>query len=565
MFADLYAVARHTPLTLIITPQEGGRLQIIVMPKPTGDAADQAVLAKPFKAIGTPEELEVEFPAACGKYTQAVNELRTALDLPLDALEEATKKAVKKDAAKADKEKAKEDQTKARSEAAKKGAATRAAQAVERKKARAAKEVERKRVRDAALKKRRDATAARKAAKPASKIKLPGATTAPAPKPATAAKPAATSEPAAARHLASKPGKAECIADYCRIEKGLAKPPTRRYFIKRAQTGRRYEKLWKNWEAFVAEANAQQPTPAERAQDFAVPGDVINEHGTIIRKPGKEVLVPPLKTVDEWPFKGIGRAQDQPEEHQNSGAAQGQSAEVVSPSSSTAAEPAALEPDERLVETEFLRPGAATDGFNHVFDAGGTYLSSITTKPKVGEHIALTSQPYLLRATEVIPRPDGGLDVIVVSDPEETRRRAEAVADSVRAHAVAAAEPKFRVRTEDGEQLYTYQSQPEIGERLEIPGRPDVRYRVLEHHGPTSIAREELLGAMKILDPEGADLNVTTHAIYSIGDRVEELAPGDWRVVVVTGAYYMARRTDKPRVKGPAATAAPATEGAASA
>jgi PRTRC genetic system protein E len=63
MFRDLYAVARHTPLHLIITPN-GEQLKIIVTPKPSGDAADNPALAKPFSAIGTPEELDREFPEA---------------------------------------------------------------------------------------------------------------------------------------------------------------------------------------------------------------------------------------------------------------------------------------------------------------------------------------------------------------------------------------------------------------------------------------------------------------------------------------------------------------------
>ncbi len=250
MFGDLYAIARHTPLHLIITPR-GEQLSIIVMPKPTGEAASQQALTKPLSIVGTPAELEAEFTAAIGKYTHAVNELRSALDLPLDALEEARKKAAKKDAAKADKETKKEAEARARSEAAKKGAATRAEKAAAAKKAREAKAAEKKRAREAALKKRRAAAAARKAAKPQRSIQLPGE--AKSARPSTP-KPAPANNPAAARHLASKPGKPECIADYRELQAKVSEPLTRRGFIKRSKTRRRYEKLWKNWEAFIADA-----------------------------------------------------------------------------------------------------------------------------------------------------------------------------------------------------------------------------------------------------------------------------------------------------------------------
>src|SRR5688572_11819347 len=210
MFKDLHAVARHTPLTLMITPN-GEALCVIVVPKPTGEAANNAALCKHLKIVGTPAELDAEFPAAMQRYTGAVNELRTALDLPLDALEAAKKKAEKKDAAKADKETKQQAKAKTRSEAAKKGAATRAEKAAAAKKAREAKTAEKKRAREAALKKRRDTAAARKAAKPQRSIKLPGEAKTAKPAPS---KQAPSSKPDATRHLASKPGKPECIADY---------------------------------------------------------------------------------------------------------------------------------------------------------------------------------------------------------------------------------------------------------------------------------------------------------------------------------------------------------------
>jgi PRTRC genetic system protein E len=155
MFRDLYAVARHTPLHLIIAPN-GEQLKIIVTPKPSGDAANNNALAKPFSAIGTPEELDREFPAALARYAGAVNELRTSLELPLDELEAAKKKASAKDEKKAARSSAQEEEeAKRRSEGAKKAAETRAQKA-----AGAKAEKERK------AKERADAKAAKKANRP---------------------------------------------------------------------------------------------------------------------------------------------------------------------------------------------------------------------------------------------------------------------------------------------------------------------------------------------------------------------------------------------------------------
>lgn len=242
MFQALFPVARHTPLNVIITPN-GERLSVIVIPKPSGDAADNPALAKPLSFVGTPDDLDREFPEQLRQYAEKVNDLRTALDVPLDALEEAKRKAAKKDTAKAEREKKKEQESKARSDAAKKAAETRAAKAEEKKRAREAANKKRLAARDDANRKRREARAQKADTGSASKITLPGAT-APA-KPATA-KPTPAS---------NKPGKPECIADYRALHKQFGDLLTRRGFIKQAKTGRRYEKLWKNWEDFIAEAN----------------------------------------------------------------------------------------------------------------------------------------------------------------------------------------------------------------------------------------------------------------------------------------------------------------------
>src|SRR5882672_9298189 len=62
-FKSLYDVARHTPMSMIITPQ-GARLRVIIMPKPGKDAKEASALSKPIEATGTPEELDAELPEA---------------------------------------------------------------------------------------------------------------------------------------------------------------------------------------------------------------------------------------------------------------------------------------------------------------------------------------------------------------------------------------------------------------------------------------------------------------------------------------------------------------------
>lgn len=65
-------------------------------------------------------------------------------------------------------------------------------------------------------------------------------------------------EPAVAarpkRHLASKPDKAACISDFHAVAGKMRGEPTRSTFMKKGLTGRRYEKLWKSWDSFVAAA-----------------------------------------------------------------------------------------------------------------------------------------------------------------------------------------------------------------------------------------------------------------------------------------------------------------------
>jgi len=217
MFQELYAVARHTPLSILITPN-GEQLSVIVTPKPSGDAADNPALARSIKAVGTPAELDAELPAKLREYTDKVNELRTTIDLPIEALNEAQAKAKKKTKPTPAKPAAKPAASAKPKKASKPKAARKAAP---------------------------KAPAAKK------KITLPG------------------QSKSAKKHApvprSSLPGKPECIADYQALKPKLGDALTRRKFIKTAKTGRRYEKLWTNWEEFVKEASkisAAPPAPA---------------------------------------------------------------------------------------------------------------------------------------------------------------------------------------------------------------------------------------------------------------------------------------------------------------
>ncbi len=394
MFKHLYDVARHTPLHLIITPN-GPQLRIIVTPKPTGEAANNAALAKPFSCTGTPEELDAEFPAAIQQYTQGVNDLRAKLELPLSDLEAAAKKAEKKEAAKSAKEQEKKAAEEKRKAAAQQAAKTRADNAAKKKA-----EAERK------AKERADARAARKA-----KPSLPGATTPPAgeqqapgwPFPTGSGAPSAAEREAA--HRPGLPGKPECVRDYRQMKLKHGDKLTRRLFIKKSETGRRYEKLWPNWEKFVKEAGAQAELPLDESTRAAESASASGaEPG---ESPGARSAAAPLPEFDAT------------EERTSDGAG----------------EPMVPTAGDTLTQDDPPRKGEGAGTHTDVYDEFGGYMSSITTKPALGEHIGLVSQPHLLRITKIETRPSGGLDVTVVPDPAETARRAQAIADSVRAQA----------------------------------------------------------------------------------------------------------------------------------
>ncbi len=348
MFRDLYAVARHTPLTLVITPR-GEQLSVIVMPKPSGDAADNPALAQPISAIGTPEELEADLPAAIRRYAEKVNALRTAIDLPIEALDEAQAKAQKK--------------------AAKPAAAPKpAAKPTPQPKAA-------KRQAKATPKPKQHRTPAASAAK---KVKLPRA---------------AGARPPAPLHRANKPDKAACVADYHALVARAGHAPTRREFIKMSQTGRRYEKLWKNWEEFLAETVASQSDPANasapRAPEQAAPkaeagpspSAVSTEIAATEPVPSYEQLASDLEGTEYSPAR----------------AALAQTAADLPGPQQKSATQVALDPGDPWP--------FPIDKPRDVYTEAGEYLSSITTAPHVGDPISLIGRPPL-RVTAIEERDD---------------------------------------------------------------------------------------------------------------------------------------------------------------
>jgi PRTRC genetic system protein E len=287
-FQQLYAVARHTPMTLLITPR-GDRLHVIVTPKPSGDAGDNPGFAQPIVAIGTPAELDAELGGKVREYGEKVNDVRASIKLPIEAVDAERNKATKKSAAK---DKREEKKKAAASAAAKKTA--------DRKAAKDKRIAEAKAKKDAA-KAKRDA---KKGTKPPAggQIKLPGKSTAkPAVKPAAAKKAAPApkaKKPAATGKLGPRsllPGKPECIADYKALSAKLGTKLSRKSFIKGAVTKRRYEKLWDSWEAFIAAA-AQLELPLDSATGAYPAGAGVSTSVAVSRTQ----IIP----EDAWPFPG---------------------------------------------------------------------------------------------------------------------------------------------------------------------------------------------------------------------------------------------------------------------
>jgi len=258
-FKSLYDVARHTAMTMIITPH-GERLRVIVTPKPGKDAKEAPALSKPIEATGTPEELDAELPKAIAAYAAQVNDLRATISVPTAALDAAKAKAGKTKPAKPPK-------------AAKKPRAP-------------------------------------KAAKPKK---------APKPKPPAQAKPAsaATAKKTTAGRKAttprsSLPGKDKYLEDL-RAYMATGKDLNRAAFIAWARkngskTGRRFEKLWSGWHEFIEQGktpasgaprtDARPPSPSRSAESSSQSSRTAAAAPEPAAKTSKTVVNP----ADKWPF-----------------------------------------------------------------------------------------------------------------------------------------------------------------------------------------------------------------------------------------------------------------------
>ena len=327
MFTELYAVAKHTPLQISVSP-DGARLNVLIIPKPGDDADEGSALTKPIQAVGTPEELDRELPAKLAEYCAAINDLRLKIDMPIEAItaeagkeDRQKKKAAKVPHAPAPKKKAAPKPVKP----AKSAAPVKAAQTIRRERrtkelAAGRKAAEQK---AAATQDNKATTQAPAGGAPnTSSEVLPntaGPTSAAAPTDVSRDNPAAEIAFAQARRaqeLASakaekkskRATREECLADLRTYLAECASTNvsiTRALFLSHNTTARSYERKFKSWDEFLAEG---RKAPDEWEDKFPVPGDALQKSGDDT-SPAKAtasrtVIDPSMK----WPFPGSHEA-----------------------------------------------------------------------------------------------------------------------------------------------------------------------------------------------------------------------------------------------------------------
>ncbi len=192
MFKELDSLVRHAPLVIRITP-EGEGLRVMIHQKADDFANDAGEIPLALSVAGTAEQLDAELPAAIAAFTATAS----------DSIAEQARKQAERAVA---------------------------------------------------------ATPSAKAFAPAkAKVKTKAAPKKPAPvhkKAAIAHTPKPkTNKPAAAKpvkHIASKPTKEDCINAF--VAYSVANPGNikREAFIKNNPTGRRFERLFGNWDKFIA-------------------------------------------------------------------------------------------------------------------------------------------------------------------------------------------------------------------------------------------------------------------------------------------------------------------------
>lgn len=497
MFKELNAIARHTPIHLAITPHEGGRLKVIVTPLPTGKAKDYEGLSKQFSVAGTPEELDEGFIATLNTYATKVNEVRAEVNLPLDELDKVKEAAAKKDA----KAQKKADEAAAEDKRKKEASEKRATAAAEKKA-----EAERKKT---------EAAERRAAKKKGPGIDLPGA---------SAASAAPTSaKPSLPAHLANLPGKPEVLADFRAMKaKHGDKALKRKFFIKKSDTGRRYEKLWPTWADFMAEVD-----------QIALPLEPADENTKRILAAGAKDAAPLDTAVAETPAP-------RPAKH------------IVVLERAT----------KKLLGTYLGEPEQGE--FISLTDRAGKFLvDSVIPNVEIIAHEVL-AEPYTFKDEAGTPIGSAGEiyavgDKVTAAAPEGEDWRVLTVDADARVYTLHNAARKFKVFTEDDELIIEYKHAPQIGEKLTVPGRAH-QFRVLSVEDHRVIARMVLPTRNRIVDHASAELLGHTDEVYDVADQVAELQPKDFRVVKVELDAYVVKLS-KPRITGPvAAIATPASE-----
>jgi PRTRC genetic system protein E len=264
MFTELYAVARHTPLQISVTP-DGARLNVLIIPKPGDDADEASALSKPIQAIGTPDELDRELPAKLAEYCTAINDLRLKIDMPIDAIT---------------------------AESAKGNGKTKANTPAPRKPARAS-----------------APTPKKKTYNPAPKPVKPVRTAAPKPVKKAAAPPAiaapASAESATVPKKSKRATREECLKDlriYLAECESTNVTITRALFIEHNTTGRSYERKFKNWDEFLAEA---RDAPGDASSPAAVASNPVADapNAGNVSPPAQETLShTTINPTAPWPF-----------------------------------------------------------------------------------------------------------------------------------------------------------------------------------------------------------------------------------------------------------------------
>lgn len=231
--------------------------------------------------------------------------------------------------------------------------------------------------------------------------------------PRTAAPAASKKQP---KLRSSRPGAEACIADYLKLKPQYGDKLTRELFMEKAETGRRFERVFGNWNKFVEAAQGEK-TLGPAGDDKTKPLPL--EHSA-----------PAGALPDTWPFPTTPK-------------------------------------DVELCESK----DHTGDGWD-VYDRDGNYLSSITTHPEIGEKIQLAGR---FPAEEVISI-DGRR---VITRPATTPAPVNSTPSQDAAAPAAAAGPGRIVVTRTGTALVSrMEIQAEENMKIDVPGHG--RYRVVD-------------------------------------------------------------------------------------